>query len=64
MDQLASEGAPYEQLITFVKDRAGHDFRYAINSELLQSTIGWYPKVHLGEALCDLIQLKMVYYAE
>ncbi len=33
------------QLITFVKDRAGHDLRYAINSEKIQDELGWKPSL-------------------
>jgi len=33
----------YEDQITFVKDRAGHDFRYAIDSSKLQKELGWSP---------------------
>lgn len=38
-----------EQLITFVKDRAGHDFRYAIDASKLQNTLGWAPVVKFDE---------------
>ena len=34
----------YADLITFVKDRPGHDKRYAINSAKLKSELGWQPK--------------------
>ena len=34
-----------EQLITFVKDRAGHDLRYAIDSSKLQKELGWKPGI-------------------
>lgn len=34
----------YSQLISFVKDRAGHDGRYAINSSKIQRELGWSPK--------------------
>ncbi|MEP7266510.1 MAG: dTDP-glucose 4,6-dehydratase [Saprospiraceae bacterium] len=34
-----------EQLITFVKDRPGHDMRYAIDSSKLQEELGWKPKI-------------------
>jgi dTDP-glucose 4,6-dehydratase len=34
-----------ESLITFVKDRAGHDLRYAIDSGKLQQQLGWKPSV-------------------
>lgn len=39
---LAS-GSPRESLITFVKDRPGHDRRYAIDSSKLQRELGWKP---------------------
>lgn len=38
-----------EQLITFVKDRAGHDFRYAIDASKLQNNLGWSPVVKFDE---------------
>ena len=44
------EGAS-EGLITFVKDRAGHDLRYAINSNKLQSELGWKPSLQFEEGL-------------
>jgi len=34
----------YQELITFVKDRPGHDLRYAIDSSKLQNKLGWSPK--------------------
>jgi dTDP-glucose 4,6-dehydratase len=36
-------GPNFEDQITFVKDRAGHDFRYAIDSSKLQYELGWSP---------------------
>lgn len=38
-------------LITFVKDRAGHDLRYAIDSGKLQNELGWKPSLQFGEGL-------------
>lgn len=35
-------GAKYADLITFVADRAGHDFRYAIDSSKLTKELGWH----------------------
>ncbi len=40
-----------EKLITFVKDRAGHDLRYAIDSSKLQSELGWQPSLQFEEGL-------------
>lgn len=36
-----SNGQKYEELITFVQDRAGHDFRYAIDATKLETELGW-----------------------
>ena len=38
-----------EKLITYVTDRAGHDFRYAIDASKLQKTLGWSPEVKFDE---------------
>jgi dTDP-glucose 4,6-dehydratase len=45
-----SEGTN-EKLITFVKDRAGHDLRYAIDSSKLQNDLGWKPSLQFEEGL-------------
>lgn len=39
------------KLITFVKDRAGHDLRYAIDSSKLQNELGWKPSVTFEQGL-------------
>jgi dTDP-glucose 4,6-dehydratase len=39
------------KLITFVKDRAGHDLRYAIDSSKLQKELGWVPSLQFEEGL-------------
>ena len=40
-----------EKLITFVKDRAGHDLRYAIDSSKITRELGWSPSVNFAEGL-------------
>ncbi len=40
-----------EQLITFVKDRPGHDRRYAIDSTKIQTELGWKPSLTFEEGL-------------
>ncbi|MDF3982443.1 dTDP-glucose 4,6-dehydratase [Luteibacter sp. PPL554] len=39
-----SDGAPYANQITYVRDRPGHDRRYAINASKIRSELGWRPK--------------------
>ena len=39
------------KLISFVKDRAGHDLRYAIDSSKLQNELGWQPSLQFIEGL-------------
>jgi dTDP-glucose 4,6-dehydratase len=43
-------------LINFVKDRPGHDKRYAISAEKLRTELGWQPTINFYEAMQDLIQ--------
>ena len=40
-----------ESLIRFVRDRAGHDLRYAIDSSKLQNELGWSPEVDFKEGI-------------
>ena len=39
-----AHGGSYEDLITFVTDRPGHDFRYAIDASKIRDELGWLPK--------------------
>lgn len=41
----------YLDLIDFVEDRLGHDFRYAINSKKIKSELGWQPKYTFEEGI-------------
>jgi dTDP-glucose 4,6-dehydratase len=41
MDRLSPAGDAHERLITFVKDRPGHDHRYAIDATKLETELGW-----------------------
>lgn len=47
---------PYSDLITFVKDRPGHDRRYAIDSTKLQTQLGWKPKENFETGIRKTIQ--------
>ncbi len=44
MDEFHPSGAPHNRLITFVKDRPGHDRRYAIDAAKIGREIGWKPR--------------------
>lgn len=46
LDELKprNDGKHYADLITFVKDRPGHDLRYAIDASKIQRELGWVPK--------------------
>ena len=52
----ADSGKSYHELITFVKDRPGHDFRYAIDSTKLKKEIGWEPKESFETGIRKTIQ--------
>ena len=49
--KLGRESGTSEKLITYVKDRAGHDLRYAIDSSKLQKELGWKPTSDFEEGL-------------
>ncbi len=42
--------------IIFVKDRPGHDFRYALNSKKIKKKIGWKSKVNIQEGLLETVK--------
>jgi dTDP-glucose 4,6-dehydratase len=49
--KLEREPGTSEQLITFVKDRAGHDMRYAIDCSKLKNELNWKQNVNFAEGL-------------
>jgi dTDP-glucose 4,6-dehydratase len=49
--KLGREPGTSEKLIKYVKDRAGHDMRYAIDSTKLQNELGWKPSLQFEEGL-------------
>jgi len=44
-----------EDLITFVEDRKGHDFRYAIDSTKIKNELGWEPSLTVEEGMAKTI---------
>lgn len=49
--KLGREVGSSEKLITYVKDRPGHDLRYAIDANKINKELGWYPSVTFEEGL-------------
>jgi dTDP-glucose 4,6-dehydratase len=58
LDELRpdSSNRPHERLITFVKDRPGHDRRYAINSSKIERELGWKPRESFESGLRRTVQ--------
>jgi len=49
--KLGNEAGTSEKLITYVKDRPGHDLRYAIDASKINNELGWEPSVTFEEGL-------------
>lgn len=45
-----------ESLISFVKDRPGHDLRYAIDPEKIHKELGWLPQISFEEGIVETVQ--------
>lgn len=45
----------YDERISFVEDRKGHDYRYAIDYSKIESDLGWYPQTSLQRGLSETI---------
>jgi len=54
-DLLGNPKGTSESLITYVTDRKGHDFRYAIDATKLKDKLQWEPKANFEEALKETI---------
>lgn len=57
LDDLAPQkNMKHSSLITFVKDRPGHDKRYAVNCQKIQSELGWSPKENFESGLLKTVK--------
>ncbi|MGE0081082.1 MAG: dTDP-glucose 4,6-dehydratase [Thiohalomonadaceae bacterium] len=58
LDELVPESAhkPHAQLITYVKDRPGHDKRYAIDASKIERDLGWRPQETFESGLRKTVQ--------
>ena len=55
MDQKLNLKKSSKQLITFVTDRLGHDFRYAIDNTKINKELNWYPITSFKDGLKQTI---------
>jgi dTDP-glucose 4,6-dehydratase len=55
LDARRPAGAPHERLITFVTDRPGHDFRYAMSFDKLRAELGWTPRRDFAAGLKETV---------
>ena len=53
---LPRKSGSYSELIRFVTDRPGHDFRYAIDCTKIEREIGWSPRQNLSTGLFNTVQ--------
>lgn len=55
-EKLGREDGSSEKLITYVKDRSGHDQRYAIDASKLKNDLGWSPSIEFEQGLENTVQ--------
>ena len=54
-DKLGKVQGTSRALITFVKDRAGHDMRYAIDASKIENELDWRPSLQFEEGLSKTV---------
>ncbi len=54
-EKVGKERNYFKKLITFVKDRPGHDRRYAINCDKIKKELGWKQSVSFDEGLSKTV---------
>ena len=55
-------GHQYRELITFVDDRPGHDFRYAVDAQKLERDLGWKPAMPFLVGLKQTVEWYLARY--
>jgi dTDP-glucose 4,6-dehydratase len=55
LDTMEPGDKPRRELISYVRDRPGHDRRYAINADKMQRELGWVPRYRFETAIVDTV---------
>jgi len=56
LDKLVPNNAPYREQMAFVQDRAGHDFRYAIDADKIENELGWEAEENFESGILKTIE--------
>ena len=56
LDNLVPNETPYGDQMNFVQDRAGHDFRYAIDADKIESELGWKAEENFESGILKTIE--------
>lgn len=56
LDSVEPGPQPRRELISYVKDRPGHDRRYAINADKMHRELGWVPRYRFEQAIVETVQ--------
>ncbi len=56
LDNLVPNKTPYRDQMNFVQDRAGHDFRYAIDADKIESELGWKAEENFESGILKTIE--------
>ena len=55
-EELGREKGASAKLITYVTDRAGHDFRYAIDASYIEKKLGWKPSITFEQGIRETVK--------
>ncbi len=64
MDQKRPRSVSHHQLIGFVKDRPGHDWRYAIATDRISSELNWHPEETFETGILKTVHWYLEHYRE
>ena len=63
-EETDTDAQEYKRLITFVKDRPGHDRKYALNTEKIERELDWRPEADFKEAMRKTIRWYLERYGK